>query len=53
MSTEELRLHCYILTDDVDDDGMPFAIADAVSSDLAQTVTEIACSRNLSSLEIS
>lgn len=52
MLLEEIRLHCYFLVDENDDDGMPYAINDAVLKDLAERVTELACERNLSKLEL-
>jgi hypothetical protein len=52
MLLEEIRLHCYFLVDDNEDDGMPCGISDAVLKDLAERVTELACGRNLSELEL-
>lgn len=49
---EELRLHCYLVADSSDDDGLPCADEDAVRKDLEEAVRELACWRDISSLEM-
>jgi len=49
---EELRLHCYLVTDSSDEDGLPFADEDAVRKDLEEAVRELACWRDPSSVEM-
>src|SRR3989338_21723 len=52
ISTGELRLHAYLLTDDTDETGLPFADAAALTEDIADLVRERAAGRDLSDLEI-
>lgn len=52
MLIEELRLHCYFEDDDWTDDGRPWANEYLVVKDLSGKVRELACSRNLSELEL-
>lgn len=52
ISTAELRLHAYLLTDDTNETGLPFADAAALTEDIADLVRERAAGRDLSDLEI-
>ncbi|MAZ22098.1 hypothetical protein [Roseovarius sp.] len=38
LSDEELRLHCYLITDECDEEGMPWADAEAVASKVAEEI---------------
>lgn len=38
LADEELRLHCYLVSDESDDEGMPWPDAEAVATSLAEEV---------------
>jgi hypothetical protein len=50
LMAEEIKLHCYIVTDDQDDEGLPYDDREAVIKDLAERVRGVACSFCLSHL---